>query len=38
MQIEILALPHQLAVLQGQKKRVSLGAADRLLTVKAKQC
>lgn len=29
MQIEILALRHQLAVLQRQKKRVSLGAADR---------
>lgn len=33
MQIEILALRHQLAVLQRQKKRVSLGAADRLLWV-----
>ena len=28
MQIEILALRHQLAVLQRQKKRVSLRAAD----------
>jgi len=33
MQIEILALRHQLAVLQRQKKRVSLRAADRLLWV-----
>ena len=33
MQIEILALRHQLAVLQRQKKRVRLGAADRLLWV-----
>jgi len=33
LQIEILALRHQLAVLQRQKKRVSLGAADRLLWV-----
>jgi hypothetical protein len=33
MQIEILALRHQLAVLQRQKKRVSLGATDRLLWV-----
>ena len=33
MQIEILALSHQLAVLQRQKKRVRLGAADRLLWV-----
>ena len=33
MQIEILALRHQLTVLQRQKKRVSLGAADRLLWV-----
>ena len=32
MQIEILALRHQLAVLRRQK-RVSLGAADRLLWV-----
>ena len=31
MQIEILALRHQLAVLQRQKKCVSLRAADRLL-------
>lgn len=32
MQIEILALRHQLAVLRRQtKKRASLGAADRLL-------
>jgi hypothetical protein len=31
MQIEILALRHQLAVLQRQKKRVSLGAADPLV-------
>jgi hypothetical protein len=31
MQIEILALRHQLAVLQRQQKRVSLRAADRLL-------
>ena len=33
MQIEILALRHQLAALQRQKKRVSLRAADRLLWV-----
>jgi putative transposase len=34
MQIEILALRHQLAVLQRQtKKRASLGAADRFLWV-----
>src|SRR6266567_4004787 len=33
MQIEILALRHQLAVLLRQKKRVSLRAADRLLWV-----
>ncbi len=33
MQIEILALRHQLAVLQRQKRRVRLGAADRLLWV-----
>jgi hypothetical protein len=33
MQIEILALRHQLAVLQRQKKRVRLAAADRLLWV-----
>lgn len=33
MQIEILALRHQLGVLQRQKKRVSLRAADRLLWV-----
>ena len=33
MQIEILALRHQLVVLQRQKKRVRLGAADRLLWV-----
>ena len=33
MQIEILALRHQLAVLQRQKKRVSLEAADRLFWV-----
>jgi putative transposase len=33
MQIEIVALRHQLAVLQRQKKRVSLGAADRLFWV-----
>jgi hypothetical protein len=33
MQIEILALRHQLAVLQRQKKRVSLRVADRLLWV-----
>ena len=32
-QIEILALRHQLAVLQRQKKRVRIGAADRLLWV-----
>jgi hypothetical protein len=31
MQIEILALRHQLAVLQRRKKRVRLRAADRLL-------
>jgi len=31
MQIEILALRHQLAVLQRRKKRVKLRAADRLL-------
>src|SRR6266536_2634530 len=33
MQIEILALRHQLAVLQRRKKRVRLGAGDRLLWV-----
>jgi hypothetical protein len=33
MQIEILALRHQLALLQRQKKRVSFRAADRLLWV-----
>src|SRR5258705_6555432 len=33
MQIEILAIRHQFAVLQRQKKRVSLRAADRLLWV-----
>ena len=33
MQIEILALRHQLAVLQRQKKRASLRAEDRLLWV-----
>jgi len=33
MQIEILALRHQLAVLQRQQKRVRLAAADRLLWV-----
>src|SRR4029434_9322065 len=33
MQIEILALRHQLAVLQRRKKRVRLRAADRLLWV-----
>ena len=33
MQIEILALRYQLAVLQRQKKCVSLRAADRLLWV-----
>ena len=33
MQIEILALRHQLAVLQRQKKHVSLRAEDRLLWV-----
>ena len=33
MQIEILALRHQLAVLQRQKKRARLRAADRLLWV-----
>ena len=33
MQIEILALRHQLAVLQRQKKRVRLAALDRLLWV-----
>jgi putative transposase len=33
MQIEILALRHQLAVLQQRKKRVRLKAADRLLWV-----
>jgi putative transposase len=33
MEVEILALRHQLAVLQRPKKRVSLGASDRLLWV-----
>ena len=33
MQIEILALRHQLAVLERQRKRARLGAADRLLWV-----
>jgi hypothetical protein len=33
MQIEILALRHQLAVLQRRKTRVRLKAADRLLWV-----
>ena len=33
MQVEILALSHQLAVLQRPKKRVSLRASDRLLWV-----
>src|SRR4030095_7790287 len=33
MQLEILALRHQLAVLQRQKKRARLRAADRLLWV-----
>jgi hypothetical protein len=33
MQIEILALRHQLAVLERQRKRARLGAADRLLCV-----
>jgi len=33
MQIEILALRHQLAVLERRKKRVRLKAADRLLWV-----
>ena len=33
MQIEILALRHQLAVLQRRKKRVRLRAADRMLWV-----
>jgi hypothetical protein len=31
MQIEILALRHQLTVLERQRKRVRLAAADRLL-------
>jgi hypothetical protein len=33
MEVEILALRHQLAVLQRPQKRVSLGASDRLLWV-----
>jgi hypothetical protein len=33
MQVEILALRHQLAVLPRPKKRVSLRASDRLLFV-----
>ena len=33
MQIEILALRHQLDVLERQRKRARLGAADRLLWV-----
>jgi hypothetical protein len=33
MQIEILALRHQLAVLERRKKRVRLKAADRVLWV-----
>ena len=33
LQIEILALRHQLAVLQRQKKRASLRVTDRLLWV-----
>ena len=33
MQVEILALRHQLAVLQRQKKRVRLKTTDRLLWV-----
>jgi putative transposase len=33
LQLEILALRHQLAVLQKQKKRASLQTSDRLLWV-----